>query len=175
MALSRVPFASTRLVLGVSATALLIGCFLSPLPDVRTPADRAREVEPKCKGANEGDITTLLLPGVVDSVEPLYAYVLGGPNGRAARLRGAKIHVRPVAGATREALVRSLECHQASVVLGRAATPEGDPYTLPDRWVSIDIESEGDGFAVLVGTDDVEDARRVLERARAFARSRPQT
>jgi hypothetical protein len=111
----------------------------------------------------------LLSPSAIDSVEPAYAYAQGGPNGRQARLRGARIHLRPLAGLSRESIARGLECHEARAVLG-LSKPRGDePYTLPERWLHIDVESEGDGFLVLVQADDPDDARRVLERARLFA------
>src|SRR5262245_59939853 len=123
--------------------ALLAGCFLSPVRDTPTPADFARAVEPKCR--NVGEVQT-----VIDSVEPALSYTLGGPNGREAHMRGARIHLQPLAGQTREALARALECHEAAVVLGRAAARPDDPYVLPDRWLAIDVASEDDGFVVLV-------------------------
>jgi hypothetical protein len=43
-----------------------------------------------------------------------------------------------------------------------------DPYVLPDRWVDIDVDSEGDGFVAQVQSDKFDDAREVLERARRF-------
>jgi hypothetical protein len=148
------------------SAVVLTGCFLSPVPDTRTPSDFARAMEPKCRGVAEDGIVS---PRVVDSVDPAIAYTLGGPNGREAHMRGARIHLQPVPGQTREVIARTLECHQASAVLGRAAAAADDPYVLPDRWLAIDVESEKDGFAVLVTTDDLADARRVLERARLFA------
>lgn len=114
-----------------------------------------------------------LSPDVVDAVEPAYAYVLGGPNGRDARLRGARIRVRPLPGATRESITRILQCHEARVVTGVVAAAPADPYTLPERWLTIDVDSESDAFVVQVTTDDLADARRVLERARIFAGHRP--
>jgi hypothetical protein len=150
----------------------LIGCFLSPVPDTRTPADRAREIDPKCRGVAETEAAPLLSAASIDGVEPSYSYVLGGPNRREARFCGARIHIQPVPGATRESIVRALECHEASVLLGRVTLKENDPYTLPDRWLSIDVESERDGFAIDVRSDDTDDARRVLDRARIFAQGR---
>jgi hypothetical protein len=151
---------------------MMVGCFLSPVPDVRTPADRARELEPKCSGVSDGFAESLLSPDVVDVVAASYSHVPGGPNGTQTRFSGAVLHVRPIAGASRESITRALECHQARVVLGRAPRPEDDPYTLPERWLSIDVESEGDGFAVRVRADDIADARHVLARAKAFASRR---
>jgi hypothetical protein len=74
---------------------------------------------------------------------------------------------------SRESLQRSLECHEARGLLGQlGAVGDDDPYVLPDVWLDISAESEGDGFVVLVRTDDLAAARRVLERARRFAARR---
>jgi hypothetical protein len=74
---------------------------------------------------------------------------------------------------SKEGLARELECHEARVTLGRAPPFVEDPYSLPDHWLSIDVDSEGDGFAVNVRADDFRDAGRVLERARLFAATAP--
>jgi hypothetical protein len=139
------------------------------LPDTRTAADRARDVEPKCQGFGEESVATLLSPASVDSVEPAYSRVKSGPVDPEARLRGARIHVKPLPGLSREAMARSLECHQARVVLGRVSAAPADPYVLAGAWLDIDVDSEGDGFAVLVRTDETESARQVLARAQRFA------
>jgi hypothetical protein len=145
------------------------GCFLSPVPDLRTPADHARKIEPRCRGFGEASVAPLLQPSAFDSVGPAYSYVKSGPNDPEARLRGARIQVRPLPGMSRESLTRTLECHEARVTLDHLAVPANDPYTLPDRWVDIDVESTGDGFVVLVRADNFDDAHHVLERAKAFS------
>jgi hypothetical protein len=132
------------------------------VPESRTPSDRARALEPKCAG-----VATELPPSRIERVEPAYAHVLGGPNDREARLRGARIHLRPSAGATAESLTRALECHQAAVVLGKATAPDSDPFVLPGRWLTIEVRSDGDGFVASLETDDRDDAAAVLARARA--------
>jgi hypothetical protein len=142
--------------------------FFSPLPDLRTPADRAREVEPRCKGFAEDVPAPLPLSGAVESVEPAYSYVKSGPNDRDPRLRGARLHVRPLPGLSRESMQRTLECHQANVTLHASEVRDEDPYVLPGRWVDIDVDSEGDGFVVAVQTESFDDARRILERGRRF-------
>lgn len=155
----------------VAPCAILAACAACAafVPDSRTPTDRARELDAKCVGASEADVAPLLSAANVDSVEPAYSYVSGGPNGRDAHLRGARIRVKPLPGATRESISRSLQCHQARVVTGAVTAAAADPYTLPARWLTIEVESESDAFAVLALTDDLADARRVLERARFFA------
>jgi hypothetical protein len=145
------------------------GCrIFSPIPDMRTPADRAHEIEPKCKDLPGPSALALLPKSAIDSVEPAYSYVHSGPMSPEARLRGSRIHVRPAAGMSPETLTRSLECHEVAVTLGREQATEGDPYVLPDRWVDIDVESEKDGFAVLVRGDSFVDAQTILVRARRF-------
>ena len=162
--------------LAVLALAFAVaGCGGIPflVPDTRTAADHARQVEAKCTGFGEEAAAPLLSPAIVDSVDAAYSYVQSGPVDREARLRGARIHVKPQPGFSREMLARNLECHESRVVLRRAAAQADDPYVLPDEWLDIDVDSEGDGFVVLVRADDVEVARRVLERAQRFAASRP--
>jgi hypothetical protein len=142
------------------------------VPDTRTAADHARAVEPKCKGFDEETVAPLLSPSMVDSVEAAYSHIQSGPVDREARLRGASIHVKPLPGFSREMLARNLECHQSRVMLGRVTAQADDPYVLADSWLDIDVDSEGDGFVILVRDDDIEVARRVLARAQRFAGTR---
>ena len=156
--------------------AAVAGCggipFLSP--DTRTAADHAREVAPKCRGFGEETAAPLLTARAVDSVEPAYSYVKSASNDREARLRGARIHVKPLPGFSREAMARSLECHESRVTLGQVPAAADDPYVLSGTWLDIDVDSEGDGFVVSVRVDGIEPARHVLERAqRLAAASRP--
>jgi hypothetical protein len=160
-----------RLASFVVLTCTLAGCggipFLSP--DMRTPADRAREIEPKCQGFGDETAAPLLARSAIDSVEPAYSHVQSGPVSQEARLRGARIHVRPLPGLSREAMDRSLECHEARVMLGRVPPGADDPYVLEGSWLDIDVDSEGDGFVVSVLADNMDAARRVVERAQRFA------
>jgi hypothetical protein len=149
----------------------LTGCILSPLPDTRTPADRAHEVESRCKNFSDGATAQLYTPEAVDRVDPAYSYVATG-NDRRANLRGAAIHVRPLPGLSSESMTRSLECHQASVALGSAQASTDDPYVLPGRWLDLDVSSEGDGFVAYARIDSIADAHEVLDRARRFASAR---
>ena len=147
----------------------VVSCHVPGLiPDMRTAADHARAIEPRCRGFGEQDVAPLLSASALDSVEPAYSYVKSGPNDREARLRGASIHVKPLPGLSREALARGLECHEARVALGRIPAPAEDPYVLDGHWLDIDVDSEADGFVVRVRTDESDAARRVLERARSF-------
>ena len=155
------------------ASGHLVGCHvLGLVPDMRTPADRAREIEPRCNDFPVEKAGELLVPRAIDSVEPAYSYVKSGPNNPEARLRGARIHVQPRPGMSRESIARTLECHEVRVTLGREQAPADDPYVLPDGWVDLDVDSERDGFVVNARTDEFDDARRVLERARRFVGAR---
>ncbi len=167
------------LVAGSTRAAVLgggvgvVGCaLLSPLPDLRTPADRAHQVEPRCDGVDEAGVVPLLSPRVVDIIRPAYTTMGSGPVDREARLRGSRIELRPMPGMSSESLTRTLECHQVRATLGLVAPQDDDPYILPGRWIDIDVDSGKDGFVVLVRADTSEDAREILERARRFVRAR---
>jgi hypothetical protein len=161
----------TDMRLGLIAIALVGGCAIfSPIPDLRTPSDRARELAPKCSLLPSGESGAALARTLVESVEPDYVFMYSGPVDRQPRLRGARLHLRPTAGVSRESLQRSLECHQARALLGQTGVlADDDPFVLPDVWLDITADSAGDGFVVFVRTDSLPDARRVLERARRFA------
>lgn len=158
---------------------LLAGCLVAcsgvPLlvPDTRTAADHAREVQPKCRDFGEAAASQMLAPSSIDAVEPAYSYVNSGPVDREPRLRGARIRIKPLAGFSKETIARNLECHEARVLLGQVPAPTDDPYVLPDHWLDIDVESEGDGFAVLVRTDEMDTARQLLARAQRYVSARP--
>jgi hypothetical protein len=148
---------------------LLGGCrIFSPIPDMRTAADHAHEVEARCKTEPGRPVDETLPVSAIDSVRPAYSYVHSGPVDPEARLRGASIHVRPLPGMGKESLGRTLECHQVAVTLGGLPLAADDPYVLPDRWLDIDVDSDRDGFVVQVRADDFESARQVLDRAKLF-------
>jgi hypothetical protein len=148
----------------------LVGCHVPGLtPDTRTPADHAREIMVRCSPFAEERVVPLLSSSAFDLVQPAFSYVKSGPNDREARLRGARLQIKPLPGFSREELARNLECHEARVILGESAAPASDPFVLPENWLDIDVDSTGDGFVVLVRTDEMTAARRVLERARRFA------
>jgi hypothetical protein len=150
----------------------LSGCHFF-VPDTRTAADRAREVAPRCQGFTDASAVTLLSPAGIDSVEPAYSYVQSGPGDRQARLRGARIHLKPIAALSRESIARNLECHESRFLLGSTEPLVDDPYGVASQWLDIDVDSEKDGFVVRVQTDDSPTAREVLARAKRFAASRP--
>jgi hypothetical protein len=152
-----------------AATALALpGCFVASffVPVSKTPADQAHELDKKCRGFSDPASLSVLIPNsAIDSVEPAYSHVVDPP---ADHLRGAQIHVRPWQGLSKESLTRSLECHEASVVLGHVPSVEDDPYMLPEHWVDIDVDSEGDSFVVWARVDAFPDAQKVLARAKRY-------
>jgi hypothetical protein len=141
-------------------------------PDPTTPTDSARKAEKKCDEFSDARIAPLISPNVIESVDPLYAYVVGGPNGREAHLRGSRISFRPTSGVTAEILERSLQCHQARALLAQTPSAVDDPYVLADRWLTIDVTSSGSSLVANVQADQFDDARLVLERAKRFSGAR---
>jgi hypothetical protein len=161
--------------LALMLCALVLGCGgWSPFwPNARTPADRAREIAPRCTGQSEEQAAEAISPSLVEAVEPAYSTVLsGGGVDRAVHLRGARLHLRPVLNVSAESLQRTLECHQARVTLGSAAELKDDPYVLRGTWLDTRVDSSGDGFVAAVFADKFEDAARVLARARSFVPTR---
>jgi hypothetical protein len=125
----------------------------------------------KCARESEQRASSALAPSLVESVEPAFSTVPSG-NDRAIRLRGARLHLRPVLNVSAEALERTLECHHAPVTQGEIPENPDDPYMLRGAWLDIDVDSTGDGLVASVLADDFDDARRVLDRARSFAATR---
>jgi hypothetical protein len=146
----------------------LTGCFVASffVPVPKSPADQAHELDKKCRGFSDPGSLSLLIPdSAIDSVGPAYSHVVDPP---ADHLRGAQIHVRPLPGLSKESLTRALECHEASVVLGKTRPIENDPYMMPERWIDIDVDSDGDSFVVWTRVDAFSDAQKVLERAKSY-------
>jgi hypothetical protein len=86
------------------------------------------------------------------------------------RLRGARVRLRPLPGATPEWVTRELECYNARRTLGEENGPEDDPYYLPGVALTFVVEAGGDSLVVRVETSEVKDAEKVLARARRAAR-----
>ena len=158
-----------RFVLGVALGVALgsTGCFLSPIPDLRTPVDHARELDVRCRSFSDTASAPALTPAGVDTVEADYAHVPTG-NTSERRLQGAKLHLRPLAGATAQSLQRAVECHERAAVLGAAPSVPDDPFVLPGRWLDLDVGTEADGFVVVARADNLGDAKQVLARARHY-------
>jgi hypothetical protein len=128
-------------------------------------------VDGRCADVSEEQIAPLLAPAMVEKVEPADDQVLVNRKTQqwAARPGGARLSIRPAPGLTREWLARALECHAARVTAGRIAIAPDDPYGLPSRPVTIEVTSSADGFAVLVRSDSMDDAKAILDRAQRLA------
>jgi hypothetical protein len=153
------------------ALIALSGCAggaLGLLPDTRTPADRARELTDLCKEDTGPAGADALSPSVVMSVEPAYVH-MNAPAWGDVRLRGASLRMRPTLNMPVGVLQRTLECHQARVALGDAAELDEDPYVLAGSWLEIHVSGTEEGLVAAVYADSIEDARRVVDRARKFA------
>jgi len=114
-------------------------------------------------------MTHVLAQSAIDSVAPAYDYAQGGPNDRIARLSGAEIHLRPLPGASSQGIARALECHEARVMLGESCGAPDPYHPANGGWIDVDVQADKDGFVVRLTSDDVDEARAVLERARTYA------
>lgn len=108
----------------------------------------------------------------VQGVQPLYGTVEGAKTGHQLVLRGATVIVSALPGMTAEWLDRALECHGAREALGHAPAAPNDPFWLPGSFVDIDVRSAKDGFDVAIAGYSSDDAREILVRASAFAKSK---
>jgi hypothetical protein len=149
--------------LSLACVTLALGCSISPKP----PRAQAAAVEARCEASPSATDQRIVDPRNVEGVEPLYAIVDSRPNGMESRLIGAKVHLRNVEGVTAEGVSHAIACHSARETLRGA--PTTCPYSIPDRWVDIQVKADGDGYDVLLQGEDGEEARQILERARTFA------
>ncbi|HEY8087618.1 MAG TPA: hypothetical protein VIF09_07235 [Polyangiaceae bacterium] len=147
----------------VASAVVLVGCTEGQWPEPRTLAARQAA---RCGDESSVAQERVASPSNVEQVEPLYAIVDSTPNGQESRLLGAKLHLRPLRGETAESMTHALYCHETAEVLrGEGACP----YSVPDGWVDISVKSEGDGYVVKLEGQDFRQAKRILERAQAFA------
>jgi hypothetical protein len=84
---------------------------------------------------------------------------------------GVTLVVRAPQGVTAEPFAKILACHSAMVLAGTAPPLANDPYSLPDSWVGIGVKEEAGYFDVTLTGDSVSDNLRILQRAKALARS----
>jgi hypothetical protein len=162
---------SAGIVLGavtISAFLTAAGCMgFLPAP---THVDRVRQAseQERTRCVAQPADPRLFGPDVVEGVAPFYLYV-NSANNREARLHGAEIRLRPLPGMTPELVGHDLMCHSAQVVLGHAQSWPNDPYWLPDGWVKISVRSDDSSFVVALDGEDIEEAKEILARAKAFA------
>jgi hypothetical protein len=163
----------TNVLLALAAACALAACAEGQPPKVKAATiTRTQCADPS---AASDDVALLRNTTVLKS-EPIYSHVIMGNNNAEDRVCGAKILVRPPEGISAERMTRILQCHSARALLGqidRSQFPD-DPYVLPDRWIDIDVKSEGGNFAVLLSADSVSSNLQVLSQANAYARGRRQ-
>lgn len=127
----------------------------------------------RCASDDDDKALAPVLGGdAVQRVQPLYSTIEGAKTGHQSELRGAVVIVSALPGITAEWLDRALECHSAKEVLGHEPKLSDDPFWLPGSSVNIDVTSDRDGFNVAVSAYSANDARRILDRANAFAKSK---
>jgi len=163
----------------VRFVALLVPCSACSLflPARKDPVSEAKETEAAvCPAGRAPEYPESLFDArSTVRVEEIYSSVRTGRSGNEARLQGAKLRLRPIAGMTTNDLEALLLCHQARRVLGRSGEIEltSDPYWLPQSWLNITVESESGNFLVSVRGPDNKTANEILSRAMAFAASAP--
>jgi hypothetical protein len=157
-----------------AASIALSGCgscsWFPLLPDTRTIADRAHELDDICAQDAGPMAADALSPSVIESVQAAYMHVNQGAGGD-LRLRGVNLHMQPTLNMPVGVLQRALACHEAAVTLGNAPELPADPYVLPGSWLEIDVSATNMGLMAAVLSDSPDDARRVVERAHRFAPS----
>jgi hypothetical protein len=107
----------------------------------------------------------------ITSVEPLYAH-LSSHGSWEARLRGAVVHVKPVAGLTRDTLEAMIACHRQAIAHGILPALDTDPYALDADRLSVRVDEDAAGLSISLSSNSVDDAKRVL--ANVCASSCPQ-
>jgi hypothetical protein len=147
-----------------------IGCE----PAAKSPVDQAEFMENTRCGpeVKDGDLALVLGGQAIQSVGPLYSTVEGSKTGEESRLRGAIVTVNALQGMSAEWLDRELECHGARLILGRIQSSPDDPFWLPGSTVDVDVRPAKDGFAVGIAGYSPADARRIFDRAQAFAKAK---
>ncbi len=128
----------------------------------------ARERDFYCDDEVEQATATVLRE--VQSVEPLYVSVRSGKSSYDARLLGARVWLRARLGMTPQWLERTLRCHQARNALQSnfAELTAPDPFSLPDRWIDIDVVPDRAGFIAVVRAETVADGKQIYARAQAI-------
>jgi hypothetical protein len=140
----------------------------------KSPVDQAAFTEQTRCGSDvkDSDLAPVFEGHSVQSVGPLYSTIEAGKSGEQSQLRGAILTFGALPGETAEWLDRELECHSARLTLGRAQPVPDDPFWLSGSALDIDVRPTKDGLVVGVAGYSSADARQILERAQAFAKTR---
>jgi hypothetical protein len=141
----------------VVAGMLLAGCAEGPRPKPEISAG----LSPWCAAEVWRGSAVVLGPDVIEYVEPLYAY-LSSHGSAQARLRGAIVHIKPVAGLTQNALAAMIACHRQAIARGFVPASEIDPYALDEDRMNVKVELDPSGLMVKLSCGSIDDAKRVL-------------
>jgi len=156
---------------GTLVTISLIGataCSSGPLPTVR--AAGVEHLQCEASAASQDELVRSLK---VLHVEPLYTHIMTGADDAAERVNGAKMIVTPPNGVSAEELARALQCHGARTLLGQIGRAPNEPYSLPDRWVSITVKAEEGNFTITLSSDTVRDNLQVYGLAHRYVDEQP--
>jgi hypothetical protein len=158
----------------LSLATAVASCGEASPQSAKSPADRAAFMERTRCAADDDDkaLAPVLTGDATQGVHPLYSTVEGAKTGHQEELRGATVVVAALPGMTAEWLDRALECHSAKEALGHVPPAPDDPFFLPGSTVDIDVRSARDGFDIAISAFSSDDARQVLARANAFAKSK---
>ncbi len=167
---------SRRLPAGAPAIALLLSAAFTMGCEApaKTAVDQAAFTDRTRCGLDvkDSDLAPVFEGHSVETVAPLYSTIEAGKSGEQSRLRGAILTFGALPGETAEWLDRELECHSARVTLGQVQSLPDDPFWLPGSTLDIDVRPTRDGLVVGIAGYSAADARKVLDRAQSFARTR---
>ncbi len=154
-----------RLAAAASISALFLAFLGACAGDVQRPLD-APSTEGACAGLPDAllERTVAELRASVESVEPLR----DGGGKLTPRLIGAVVQVRATPGMTAGWLERVLQCDAARQGAAAACSPGGCPLAPPGA--ARDVTPTNAGFAIALRSRDMDTAREIERRAKAFAR-----
>jgi hypothetical protein len=155
---------STLITISLLGTA---ACSSGPLPAARAASVERLECDASATSQDE-----LVRSLKVLHVEPLYTHIMTGGDNAEERVNGAKLYVTAPNGVGAEELTRALQCHGARALLGQIGTAPNEPYSLPGRWVSIDVKAEEGHFLVTLSSDTVHDNLQLFGRANRYGDER---
>lgn len=156
----------SSIVIPASIILSAVGCMSASVP----PATQAARVEQQqCSGTIAQADEQILKNTTVLNVSPIYGHVHTSYNDYEARVNGATLVIEPPPGVTPEQMARILQCHCARTLLGQIdqAQVQNDPYSLPNKWLDIDVKPEAGKYTVSVNADSVQNGLDVLARAKS--------
>jgi hypothetical protein len=149
---------------GFGTLVAAAACSSGPVPAVRAAGLERMQCDATVK--SQDDLVRSLK---VIHVEPLYSHIMTSNNNSEERVNGARMVVRPPNGVSAEQLTRVLQCHGARTLLGQMSGVPNDPYSMPDRWVAIEVRPENGNFTVALSSDTVRDNLELYGRANHYA------